>query len=468
MHKQVVSEIVDNDLCIGCGTCAGVCPSKLLSMSIRGDGDLAPILTGDCPPSCSLCLKVCPFDSFTDDENIIATKLFKKNETIAHDDALGFYSKTYVGYVNDTKKREQSSSGGMASWFLSTLLEKKHVDRVICVTESVSSNSMFEFKIFSDVKDVENSTGSRYYPVHLADVIEFVQDKKNEYRFAVVALPCAAKSIRLAMNKLPRLKRRIKCVVGLVCGHLPNANYTSYLSSRLGYDSLNDKNVSYRNKSNKDLANNFSFSVTSSDNTSRSVQFSGFYGHAWMNKYFQFNACNYCDDIFAETADVSFMDAWLPEYVSDYRGHSLIVVREPSFLEVFEDGKTEGVCTVSYIDPLKVVDSQSSVVLDKKNKIAGRLYFAKRRGERIPNKRIKPDKIAFMKNYLEIIANRAIQLETKTKWKSEGINMLCDLRLVFYSSFLSLLRINSRVMRVLFDATKLRAAIKRRISNVKS
>lgn len=31
-------------------------------------------------------------------------------------------------------------------------------------------------------------------------------------------------------------------------------------------------------------------------------------------------ACNYCDDVFAECADVTCMDAWLPEYSQDHRG----------------------------------------------------------------------------------------------------------------------------------------------------
>ena len=60
-HKQVVSEIVDHDLCIGCGICAGVCPSNILKMGLRLNGDLAPSIDGECPPSCSACLKVSPF-----------------------------------------------------------------------------------------------------------------------------------------------------------------------------------------------------------------------------------------------------------------------------------------------------------------------------------------------------------------------------------------------------------------------
>ena len=36
-------------------------------------------------------------------------------------------------------------------------------------------------------------------------------------------------------------------------------------------------------------------------------------------------ACEFCDDVVGETADMSVGDAWLPGYVSDWRGTSVVV-----------------------------------------------------------------------------------------------------------------------------------------------
>ena len=52
---------------------------------------------------------------------------------------------------------------------------------------------------------------------------------------------------------------------------------------------------------------------------------------------FQVNACNYCDDIFAETADVAFGDGWLPEYKMDWQGTNVVVSRHPDIDEIIAD-----------------------------------------------------------------------------------------------------------------------------------
>ena len=56
---------------------------------------------------------------------------------------------------------------------------------------------------------------------------------------------------------------------------------------------------------------------------------------ALLFDYFKLNPCNYCDDVFAELADVVFMDAWLPKYSKDPLGHSLVINRNKAFTFIF-------------------------------------------------------------------------------------------------------------------------------------
>lgn len=78
-------------------------------------------------------------------------------------------------------------------------------------------------------------------------------------------------------------------------------------------------------------------------------------------------ACNSCTDVFALDADLVLMDAWLPEYIKDYRGHTLIIVRTNELDEMVREAKS---ISVKSIDYQKVFTSQKGVVQNK-------TYFAK-------------------------------------------------------------------------------------------
>src|SRR3546814_19586796 len=47
----------------------------------------------------------------------------------------------------------------------------------------------------------------------------------------------------------------------------------------------------------------------------------------WGAGFFQNRACDFCDDVVAETADIAFGDAWVEPYSSDGRGTNVVVVR---------------------------------------------------------------------------------------------------------------------------------------------
>jgi hypothetical protein len=54
-------------------------------------------------------------------------------------------------------------------------------------------------------------------------------------------------------------------------------------------------------------------------------------GSNWGHGMFKHRACEFCDDIAGELADVTFGDAWLPKYSNDYLGTNIIVSRSDVF-----------------------------------------------------------------------------------------------------------------------------------------
>ncbi|CCO08218.1 4Fe-4S binding protein [Desulfotomaculum varum] len=53
---------IDQDKCVGCGSCVDACPAKILGM----EGDKAEI-TGDAADclGCETCVGICPSEAFT-------------------------------------------------------------------------------------------------------------------------------------------------------------------------------------------------------------------------------------------------------------------------------------------------------------------------------------------------------------------------------------------------------------------
>lgn len=375
----IIANIVEHDLCIGCGLCAALCPQGALVMQWNRYGEYNPVETSPCTTECGLCLKVCPFADSGENEDTIGGRLYGAVPGVGHRPETGYYLASYVGYSE--RHRPTSASGGMATWLLETLLDEGIVDHAICVTPTGNPDKLFAFRVFDTPEDVRTGAGSAYYPVEMSAVIRQVLAVPG--RYAVTGLPCFLKAIRLAQQRNKKLRERIVVTVGLTCGQLKSRHFTDYVATLAGV--LGEvTGVRYRGKSPDRPANNFYFSFTTADGDERRIFRNEGISEAWTNRWFTPRACNYCDDIFAECADVTCMDAWLPGFLRDSRGTSLLLVRSPAVQELVERGR--GIC----LEPIlveQVVQSQAGVVTVKRQHLAYRLCLDHRG---VPEKRVAP------------------------------------------------------------------------------
>ena len=426
MKSPVIRDIVEKDLCIGCGLCAAICPSRTLEMAWNRYGEYNSVEKISCDKECGLCLKVCPFANGNDNEDSIGKALFGGIPQISHLAETGYYLDSYVGYAPDT--RERGSSGGMATWLLLTLLKKGIVDYVIAVVPNDDPEKLFKFTLLSNSASVLTSSGSAYYPVELSSVMQEIVNKPGKY--AIIGLPCFIKAIRLAAQKNKKLRDRIHVTVGLVCGQLKSKHYTEYLSAISGIcDPLQD--VHYRGKSPTKPANNYYFSCTSKEGFKGKIFWDEGVAEAWINRWFTPNACNYCDDVFAECADVILMDAWLPEYSGDHKGTNLVPVRSPQIQNIIVDGIKSEEINLKIIPVQKIIESQAEGIEEKGINLAYRLYLNKHTGVFSPQKRIKSLRInnPFMKK--KIILTNQMRVSSRDFWaeqNSKGQNNLKNFR----------------------------------------
>jgi len=406
MKSTVTIEIVNKGLCIGCGICAAICPQKILEMKWNNYGEYMPVESVPCMKECGLCLKVCPFMDSEDNEDTIGKYLYGSVQGIVHRPETGFSLSAYVGYA-DEEHRSSGSSGGMVTWILERLLEEKIVDNVVCVTPDNNPEKLFTFADINNSKDIRTGAGSAYYPVEMSKVIRHIIETPG--RYAIVGLPCFIKAIRLAQKNNKKLNERIIVTLGLVCGQLKNKYFTDYIATLAGVQGKVTA-VRYRGKSLDRPVSNFYYSFTNDKGEEKRISWNDGISEAWLNRWFTPKACNYCDDIFAECADVVCMDAWLPEYSQDRKGMSLVLIRSPVIEQVINNGNSSQEIFLNPIAVERVVQSQEEVITTKRQHLAHRLYLDHKRGRATPKKRIMPAKTKNPFLLREIVLMEQMQL----------------------------------------------------------
>lgn len=366
MKPNIMELVVNQDKCIGCGVCQSICPIDILPMKFGKYGTFEPHEVDGCLNKCSLCINICPFIEDNDDEIKISKDLYTDEHKIMFHEQLGHYVETYAAHVTNKEKRLKSSSGGVGNFFLKKLLEDNIVDHIISVTSTDYPEQLFRFDIFKKEEELNKSTGSVYYPTELSEVLEYI--KKNDGRYAITALPCYAKAIRLAQKKNVFLRKRIKIIIGLVCGQMKSKFFTESLGNIALKNNQLD-GISYRVKNKDKPATQYSFQFINKDKKQVKMAWTSYPSTFWTNRMFTPLACNNCIDTFAYTADIVLMDAWLPEYSQNYLGHTLLIIRRIYLKELFEKYSKNEI-SLEKISAEKVYKSQEGVVKSKS-------YFAK-------------------------------------------------------------------------------------------
>jgi coenzyme F420 hydrogenase subunit beta len=395
--QTVIETVVKRELCVGCGICAGLCPFKNLKMIFNHYGEYTPTYTRDkCEKRCNICLEVCPFSSSKYNEYSIARERYGQEEEVNYQPETGYFLKSYAGHVENKERRLESASGGLATWFLNELLKQKIVDRVICVTPEDSIGKLFKFISTDNIETVYASSKSCYYPVELSSILKEIKD--SEFKYAIIGLPCFIKGLRLAMMQIPSLNDHIRLLVGLVCGHAVSRFFAEYLCALAGGDPDSLKRARFRIKDSERAANDFGFRFECAKGQLRDglIYWSEGMGDAWSRGYFKLNACDYCDDIFAELADIVFMDAWLDGYIQDPRGNNLVVVRTKQAERILNTGVKEGNIYLETVPIEHVKKSQEAVISLKREELAKRLFIKATSDGEVIKKRVEPASTRFL------------------------------------------------------------------------
>ena len=437
------------DFCVGCGFCAGFVESSL-TMTKTHLGSYAPNIISDLTASqYNTINSVCPFAE-NPNESELAHMAFGSEDNIKHSDEIGYYIQSLAGWVSDDNERLSSTSGGIITWLSKTLLNTNAVQAVACVAPSYSdSGPKFKYKLITNPKDLSECRKSRYYPVEVSNILPEIRRFNGSVLF--IGLPCFSKAMRLAMRSDPVLKEKIKYIIGLFCGHLKTEYFSEYLIRSVGIVDTPVISIDFRKKTPGHKANDYSFEAATLDSNNniikRHVPMRKVFANSWTYNLFMLKACEYCDDVVAETSDISVGDAWLPEYNNDYRGTSIILTRNNFFTNLLFSYQSMGKIHLDKIPVNKVIQSQYPTLQQRHTGLQYRLYLSQKKGLWHPIKRYPPDKNSCSLLYKAVqllrMKTRVVSLVAWRKQRTTSGILYFKFKLfpwVFLSDFINFIR----------------------------
>lgn len=381
-------DMVRSGLCIGCGGCVAQATIPGTAMAFDAYGQLRPKGPAHWYREGSTVLaRTCPFSPAAASEDHIAAEVFP--DAPKRDAALGRFAAAYVGFAAEQDFRDRGSSGGMASWVAAELLRTGKVDAVahVVASDPDEEGRHFRYRLSRSEEALRSGAQSRYYPVELSQVLREIHATPG--RYAVVGIPCFIKSVQLLRREDPLLRDRIRYTLGLFCGHMKSARFVESLAWQMGVPLQDVARVDFRTKSPDRPANWYVARLTLRDGREVEKHWWHLADGDWGAGFFMDAACNFCDDVMAETADVSFGDAWVEPHSSDWRGTNVVVARSPEIAALLEHGIRDGRLALQPVDAGFVAETQAAGLRQRREGLAWRLS---RRGRGVRAiKRVAPD-----------------------------------------------------------------------------
>lgn len=424
MPKNYYDKVVRGGYCIGCGLCALQYPNTF-DNNLTDIGTYQPELLSAEQSEINKLGTICPFSDKTENENNLS-KDFLKTETLIKDEVIGYYLSNYSGYVTTKDFRKNGSSGGYVSWFLNKILDDKIVDGIIHVG-NISSNykePIMGYKLSFTSIEINQNSKSRYYPIEISKVLAEVKQLHPDKTFAFVGIPCFIKAIRLLQKEDAFFKNHIKLTIGLVCGHLKSTAFAKSFAWQAGIKPDSIKSIDFRHSEPGQKANEYSIKVTGKNHMDIEEtilrQNKSFFGYLWGHGFFKYSACDYCDDVFAETADITFGDAWLPEFIDESGGTNIIINRNSDIEDIFIKNKTEIELAPISVDKIK--KSQEAGIRHRREGLKYRLYLKTKRRKWVPSKRAFAEKKHISKKQRSIFKERIKLTDDSHKYFKIALN----------------------------------------------
>lgn len=350
--RELKKEVIDCNLCTGCGTCMGVCPTETI------DFREGMVIDGkDKCIACGMCSRVCPGRNFSWQE--WAQKIYGKEYN--PDDVFGIYQDIFNVHASDSAVRNGAASGGAVTQLLMDMLERCQVGGVVVTRPKRNRPYEFESHITAKREEILEAAQSKYMIIPVNRILRKIREQEEKVAFA--GLPCQIQGIRKAMEADSELAGKIEVLISVFCGFNMEPAATDYLISKSGIRKEEVTSLQYRKKRGEETG----FYL---EGEQGQEFFVNKHGYTFLNLMFAPERCWKCYDYSGEFADIAVGDAW-----DKGQGWSRVIVRTQKGRNILEQSVKNGTLVCEKADIGKILHTQNHVISYKKKQIGIRKWF---------------------------------------------------------------------------------------------
>jgi coenzyme F420 hydrogenase subunit beta len=321
-----LSKIIDGGLCHRCGSCIGICPTAVLGLD---EDDYPAVQNLAACTDCELCVRVCPGDEFD------LRDAYRKNFNEDADPASthGHFDDSFISYATDPDIRERSTSGGLVTGILLTLMRRGEIDGAVVIVSDEQELWKGKPIVARSEEEILAAMKSKYAICPTNSV--FGEIRNTPGRYALVGLPCQIHGYVKAAELDQRLKERIVLTIGLFCHAAVEHDALKIIWNSLGAKTKDA--TKYISRVGKHPGTPH---LQMKDNSLYPVYFGEKRGYRPSSmevinivyRLYTPARCLTCFDASAEFADIAVGDPWMApphDGVDFYKGWSFGLVRTP-------------------------------------------------------------------------------------------------------------------------------------------
>jgi coenzyme F420 hydrogenase subunit beta len=339
-QKLLKSNVLEENLCTGCGACVGLCPYQAIFNDRTVQLHYCDLADGKCYAYCPRT----PTD-------LTGLRKFLFNEADLTTE-IGAVKAYYLTRATDSNLRENAQHGGTVTALMELALNEGLIDSAI--VSSQNRELLRHGAIAKDKEALHKNAGSKFTVSPTVAAFNQLVNQEAD-RIGVVATPCQA--LALAKMKLSKDKdetgkiNQLQLVIGLYCGWALSAEKFAQM--------LKKNNMELSAVKRMDIPEGKNVLELYMTNGMRAVPFEE--AQTCIRE-----ACNYCVDSTAEYADISVGSARFGGNWEEMRRWNQLIVRTQKGKELIELAVKRGVLEIREAPKESLQELKNAAVEKKK------------------------------------------------------------------------------------------------------